>query len=227
MWIFRSSQWGWGVGNRAQSLAPCCLVGSGGGFGAGLNGDCGQGVPACWVGLAGGGGGLPGVDDGALGDEDVDEGLDGVVLGARLCGGGSRWGGGGGAQVVVGGGSWFGLVFGLGRCRLGCRRCFCVVGGCVGWCWWWCCCCWCGRLGSGLGFGSGFLVEVRFGVEEDLIPEVRGHQCRVGGVPGVLPGCLGRLCWRQGAPGSLACGRSFGFVRGFVDEVGGDGGIGG
>ena len=28
------------------------------------------------------------MDDGALGDGDVDEGLDGVVLGARLCGGG-------------------------------------------------------------------------------------------------------------------------------------------
>ena len=29
--------------------------------------------------------------DGALGDGDVDEGLDGVVLGGRLCGGGGRW----------------------------------------------------------------------------------------------------------------------------------------
>ena len=36
-----------------------------------------------------------GVDDRALGDRDVDEGLDGVVLGGRLCGGGScLWEGG-------------------------------------------------------------------------------------------------------------------------------------
>ena len=31
------------------------------------------------------------MDDGALGDGDVDEGLDGVVLGGRLCGGAGRW----------------------------------------------------------------------------------------------------------------------------------------
>ena len=41
--------------------------------------------------FAGGGGGLWGVDDGGLGDGDVDEGLDGVVLGRRLCAGGGRW----------------------------------------------------------------------------------------------------------------------------------------
>ena len=41
------------------------------------------------------------MDDGALGDGDVDEGLDGVVLGGRLCGGGAcRWEGG------VGCGGW-------------------------------------------------------------------------------------------------------------------------
>ena len=57
-----------------------------------------------------------------------------------------------GAQVVAGWGSWLGL----GRCRLGCRRCFCGVGGCVGWCLWWCCCCWCDCLRAGLGLGSGF-----------------------------------------------------------------------
>ena len=37
---------------------------------------------------AGSGGGLWGMDDGPLGDGDVDEGLDGVVLGGRLCGDG-------------------------------------------------------------------------------------------------------------------------------------------
>ena len=58
LWIFRSPQWGWGVGHRAQSLGPCCLVGSGGGLGAGHNGDRGRGVPRPWVGLACRGGGL-------------------------------------------------------------------------------------------------------------------------------------------------------------------------
>ena len=73
-----------------QPLGPYGLVGSGGGLGAGLNGDRGRGVARPRVGLAGGGGGLWGVDDGALGDGDVDEGLNGVVLGGRLCGGGGR-----------------------------------------------------------------------------------------------------------------------------------------
>ena len=67
--------------------------------------------------------------------------------------------GGRGAQVVVGRGSWFGLGFGLGWCRLGGCHCFCGVRGCAGWCWWWCCCWWCGRLGPGLGLGSGFGLE--------------------------------------------------------------------
>ena len=79
-------------------------------------------------------------------------------------------------------------------------------------------------FGFRFGFGVGFWVGVRFEVEEDLVPEVRGHRCRVGGVPGVLPGCLGRLCGGRGASGSLACGCSFGFGCGFVDEVGGEGG---
>ena len=73
-------------------------------------------------------------------------------------------------------------------------------------------------------FGVGFWVGVRFEVERDLLPEQRGHRCRVGEVPSVLPGSLGRLCGGQGAPCSLACGRSFG--RGFADEVGGEGGVG-
>ena len=51
---------------------------------------------------------------------------------------------------------------------------------------------------------------------------MQGHQCRVGGVHSVLPGCLGCLCAGQGASGSLACSCSFGFDRGFVDEVGGE-----
>ena len=87
LWVFRSPLGG-GVGHRAQPLGLHYVVRRGGGSGAGLEGDGGRGVPRPWVGLAGGGGGLWGVDDGALGDGDVDEGLDGVVLGGRLCGGG-------------------------------------------------------------------------------------------------------------------------------------------
>ena len=74
------------------------------------------------------------------------------------------------------------------------------------------------------GFGVGFWFGVRFEVEEDLRPEVCGRQCRVWGFPAVL---LGRLFGGQGVPGSLACGRSFGFCRGLVDEVGAEGGVGG
>ena len=80
-------------------------MGGGNGSGAGLDGDCGRGVPRPWVGWAGGGGGLLGLDDGELRNGDVDEGLDGVVLGCRLCGGGGRWWEGG-LGCVVGGGSW-------------------------------------------------------------------------------------------------------------------------
>ena len=92
-----------GVGGWAScaALGLYYLVGRGGGSGAVLDGDVGRGVPRSWVGLAGGGGGLWGMDDGALGDGDVDEGLDGVVLGGRLCGGGGCWWEGG-----VGCGGW-------------------------------------------------------------------------------------------------------------------------
>ena len=88
LWVFRSPFWGWGVGHRAQPLGLYYVVGRGGGSGAGLDGDGGPGVPRPWVGLARGGGGLWGMDDGAVGDGDVDEGLDGVVLSGRLGGGG-------------------------------------------------------------------------------------------------------------------------------------------
>ena len=132
LWVFRFPLWGSGVGHRAQPLGLYYVEGRRGGSGAGLAGDGGRGVPRLWVGLAGGGCGLWGMDDGALGDGDGDEGLDGVVLGGRLCGGGGcRWEGG------VGGGSWLGLAFGLRWCRLGLCRCVCGVV--------------CARLGAGLG----------------------------------------------------------------------------
>ena len=82
-------------------------------------------------------------------------------------------------------------------------------------------------FGRQLGFGVGFGVGVRFQVEEGLGLEVRGRRCRVGGFSGVLLGCLRCLCVGRGVPGSLACGRRFGFCRGLVDEGGGEGGVGG
>ena len=143
LWVFRSPLWGWGVGHRAQPLGLHYVVGRGGRSGAGLDGDVGRGVPRPWVGSAGGGGGLLGMDDGALGDGDVDEGLNWVVLRGRLCGGcGCRREGG------VGCGGWgvlLGLGFGLGRCRLGLCRCVCGVV--------------CARLGAGLGLGSGLWLQ--------------------------------------------------------------------
>ena len=100
LWVFRSPLWGWGIGHRAQPLGLYYVVGRGGGSGAGLDGDGGRGVPRPWVGLADVGGGLWGMDDRALGDGDVDEHLDRVVLGGRLRGGGGCWWEGG---VVCGG----------------------------------------------------------------------------------------------------------------------------
>ena len=208
LWVFRSPLWGWGVRHRVQLLGLHYVVGWGGGSGAGLDGDGGGGVPRPWVGLAGGGGGLWGMDDGALGDGDVDEGLDGVVLGGRLCGGGGcRWEGGvgcGGWGVLAWVRVWAGAVsVGFVSLRL------------------WCCVC---SRGRRLGFGVGFGVGVRFQVEEDLCLEVSGRRCWVGCLPGALPGCPSRLC---GGWGVGACGRGFGFCRGLEDEGGGEGGVGG
>ena len=96
------------------------------------------------------------MEDGALGDMDVDEGLDGVVLGGRLCGGcGCRWEGGvgcGGWGVLAWVRVWVRAVsVGFVSLRL------------------WCCVC---SLGRRFGFGVGFGVRVRFQVEEDLCQEV-------------------------------------------------------
>ena len=154
--VFRSPLWGWGVGHRGQSLGLHYVVGMGGGLGAGLDGDSGRGVPRPWVGLGGSGGGLRGMDDGALGDRDADECLDGIVLGGHLCGGGGcRWEGG----VSCGGRGVLAWV----RVRVGV-----VLVGFVSLRLW---CCVCSR-GRRLGFGVGFGVGVRFQVEEDLCPEV-------------------------------------------------------
>ena len=108
------------------------------------------------------------MDDGALGDGDVDEGLDGVVLGGRLCGGGGcrREGGAGcgGRGVLAWARARAGVVSG-GFVSLRMRCCVCSRGR---------------RLGFGVGFGVGvrfgfgvgFGVGVRFQVEEYLCPEV-------------------------------------------------------
>ena len=156
LWVFRSPYRGWGVGHCAQPLGLHYVVGREGGFGAGFDGDGGRGVPRPWVGLAGGGDGLSGIDDGALDDGDVDEGLDGAVLGGRLRGGGCcRWEGGvgcGGWGVLAWVRVWVGAVsVGFVSLRL------------------WCCVC---SRGRPPGFGVGFGVGVRFQVEEDLCPEV-------------------------------------------------------
>ena len=156
LWVFQSPLWGWGVGHRWQSPGLHYVVGRGGGPGAGLDGDGGRGVPRPWVSLAGGGGGLWGMDDGALGDGDADEGLDGVVLGGRLCGGGGcRWEGG------VGCGGWG--VLARVRVPLGV-----VSVGFVSLRLW---CCVCSR-GRRIGFRVGFGVGVRFQVVEYVCPEV-------------------------------------------------------
>ena len=154
--VFRSPLWGWGVGHRAQPLGLHYVVGRGGGSGAGLDGDGGRGVPRTWVGLAGGGGGLWGMDDGALDDGNVDKGLDGVVLGGRLCGGGGcRW------ERGVGCGGWGVLAWVSVWVRV-------VLVGFV-FLRLWCCVCWLRRR---FGFGVGSGVGVRFQVEEDLCPDV-------------------------------------------------------
>ena len=120
--------------------------------------------------------------------------------------------GGRGARVVMGGGSWFGSGFGLGRGHLGCRRCFCGVGGCVGWCWWWCCRGWCCRLGSGSGLGS----NIEFGSGSRLrgtsFRRCEGTGAGWGGFPvcrqGALVACVGvagpPVAWREAAPLTLA-----------------------
>ena len=127
--------WGLGIGHRLQPPGPYGLVGSRGGIGAGLNGDRGRGVPRPGVGVAGGGCGLWGLDDWALGDGDVDEGLRGscwVAASVVASLAGDR-----GSRDVVGGGSWlgFGLGFGSGRGRFCCRRTFRCFWSRLGWCW--------------------------------------------------------------------------------------------
>ena len=106
LWGFRSPLWGWGVGYCAQPLRLHYVVGRGGGSGAGLDGDGGRGVPRPRVGLAGGAGGLWGMDDGALGDRmrtRVWTGSCWVAASAVVVAAGGR-----GAWVVVGGGWWLG-----------------------------------------------------------------------------------------------------------------------
>ena len=67
-------------------------------------------------------------------------------------------------------------------------------------------------FGFQFSFAVGFLIGFRFEVEEDLFSEVRGQRCWVGGVHGVLLGCMGCLCggrapplaWRPAAALALA-----------------------
>ena len=56
-------------------------------------------------------------------------------------------------------------------------------------------------FGSRFGFGVGFWIGVRFEVEENPVPEVRGHRCRVGGF---LVCCGGAWVVCVGVGGPLA-----------------------
>ena len=109
LWVFRSPLWGWGVGHRGQSPGLHYVVGMGEGLGAGLDGDGGRGVPRPWVGLAGGGGGLWGMDDGA---GVVPGGFVSLRLRCCVCSRGRRLGFGVGFGVGVRFG--FGVGFGVG-----------------------------------------------------------------------------------------------------------------
>ena len=138
------------------------------------------------------------MDDEALGDGDVDEGFDGVVLGGRLCGGGGHWGEGGSGCGGLGPLVWVRVW--VTAVSLGLSSLFL-------WCWglrgvvlvvvlllmvW--------SFGFWLGFGVGFWVGVRFEVEEDLIPEVRGHRCLVGGGGRCAAGVPRSPVWGSGGP---------------------------
>ena len=110
------------------------------------------------------------MDNRALGDWDVNEGLDGVVFDGRLCGGGGRWWEGG-----VGCGRWGVVVL----VRVWVRA---VSLGFASLCLW--CCGLRGvvlvvvlllvvrSFGRRLGSGVGFEVGVRFQIDEDLGLEV-------------------------------------------------------
>ena len=73
-------------------------------------------------------------------------------------------------------------------------------------------------LSFGLRFrvGVGCWVGVRIEVEEDLVLEVRGNLCLVGGGSGCAAGMPGLPVWGRGASGSLARGCSFGFGFGLA-----------
>ena len=95
LWDFRSPLWGWGVGHRGQSPGLHYVVSKGGGSGAGLDGDGRRGVPRPWVGLAGLGRLVTGMQTRAR------TGSCWVAASAVVVGAGGR-----GAWVAVGGGSW-------------------------------------------------------------------------------------------------------------------------
>ena len=82
-------------------------------------------------------------------------------------------------------------------------------------------------LGFRLWFGLGLGLGDRFEAGEDFVPEMWGERCRARGFPGLLPGRWGRPCSCRGVSGRQVCGCSFGFGRGLVDEVGGEGRGGG
>ena len=192
LWVSRSPLWGWWFGHRAQPLGLSHVVGRGGGSGTGLNGDGGRGVLHPWVSLAGGGGGLWGMDDGALGDGDVHEGLDGVVLVGRLCGGGGcRWEGGVGCcgwAVLAWVRVWVREVsVGFVSLRL------------------WCCVC---SLGRRFGFGVRFEVGVQSRLRRTSVRRCEGADIG-SGVFLVLARVPESPVWGSGGPVRAAAASAF------------------
>ena len=113
-----------GVGNHLQPLGLPGRPDSCGGLQGCFDGDRGRGVPRARVGLAGGGGGMRMPDGRALGDGDVDEGLDGSCFVAAPVVAVSIGGRGARDAVVVG--PWW-----RGRLCCCCCRPFCDCWGCV------------------------------------------------------------------------------------------------
>ena len=205
--VFR---WDVGVGHRLQPLGSYGLVESGVGFGVGLGEDPDGGVPRPRVGLAGGGGGLSGMDGGALGDRDVAEVLDGVLLCCCLRGGGSCMGQGGvacsGRGILVAG-TLLALLpllwlLGVSVVSLVMLVVLVVLLLALEFRLW---------LVFGLGHGN------RIKVVEVVVLEMWGERCRAGLL---LPGRWGRPRAGRGASGRRVCGCGFGFPRGLVDGGG-------
>ena len=199
-------RWGLGVGHRLQPLGLYGLVGSGGGLGPGLTatGIKESQVPgSVWPAavMVCGGWMMGRLEMGMLTRVWTVSCCVAASVVAVLAGGR-------GARDAVCAGSWpgFGLGFGSGRSHFCCRR---APGDFLGLC---------GVVvvmllllvvvvvllrallffGFRFWFGVGFWVGVRLEVEEDLVSEVRGHRCLVGGGSRCAAGVPGLPVWGSG-----------------------------